>query len=54
MSRRIIAIAALVLAIGVVALDLTASPPNPYSAPSLIAFGSGQASSGGFCGALPD
>ncbi|MFX0541111.1 hypothetical protein ACEWPM_005190 [Roseovarius sp. S4756] len=54
MSRRIIALAALVLVGGVIALDLGASPPNPYSAPPLIAFGSGQASSGGFCGALPD
>jgi hypothetical protein len=54
MSRRIIALAALALAIGVAALDMTASPPNPYAAPSLIAYGSGQAASGGFCGALPD
>jgi len=54
MSRRIVAIAALGLAVIVVALDMAASPPNPYAAPSLIAFGSGQAQSGGFCGALPN
>ncbi|MFD0857812.1 hypothetical protein [Roseovarius aquimarinus] len=54
MSRRIVALAALGLAFGVVALDLAASPPNPYAAPPLLALGSGQAPSGGFCGDLPD
>jgi hypothetical protein len=54
MTRRVTALAAMALAFGVVAMDMAASPPNPYAAPSLIAFGSGQAQSGGFCGALPD
>ncbi|WP_281968190.1 hypothetical protein [Roseovarius nanhaiticus] len=54
MSRRIIALAAMAFAVGIVALDMAASPPDPYAAPSLIAYGSGQAQSGGFCGALPD
>lgn len=54
MTRRVTALTAIALALGVVALDMVASPPNPYAAPSLIAFGSGQAPSGGFCGALPD
>ena len=54
MTRRPIAFIALALICGIVAMDLAASPPDPYAAPSLIAFGSGQAQSGGFCGALPD
>ncbi|EAV42022.1 hypothetical protein SIAM614_25422 [Roseibium aggregatum IAM 12614] len=37
-----------------IALDASATPPNPYKAPKLLALGSGTAPSGGFCGALPD
>jgi hypothetical protein len=33
--------------------DLQFTPPNAYAAPPIIALGSGQASAGGFCGALP-
>ncbi|WP_162497333.1 hypothetical protein [Roseovarius dicentrarchi] len=54
MSRRIIAYAALAVILLVIGLDVTASPPNPYTAPSVFALGSGAAPSGGFCGALPD
>ncbi|MEI4472815.1 hypothetical protein [Frigidibacter sp. MR17.24] len=53
MTRRLtagIAIAALAVLVG---LDLAASPPNPWQAPPAFALGSGQAASGGFCGALP-
>ncbi len=54
MSRRIIALTALALVLLVIGLDITASPPNPYTAPSVFALGSGATPSGGFCGALPD
>ena len=37
-----------------IALDASATPPNPYKAPKLLALGSGTTPSGGFCGALPD
>lgn len=53
-TRRLTACAALGL-IAVVALtDLaTSAPLNPFRAPPAIAFGSGQASSGAHCAALP-
>ncbi|HEY9037698.1 MAG TPA: hypothetical protein VIN05_01980 [Roseovarius sp.] len=54
MSRRIVALAAMALILLVIGMDVTASPPNPYTAPSAFALGSGAAPSGGFCGALPD
>ena len=54
MSRRMVAglvLSALAAGIG---LDLAWSePPNPWRAPPLLALGSGQAASGGFCAALP-
>lgn len=54
MSRRIVAglvLSALAAGIG---LDLAWSePPNPWRAPPVLALGSGQAASGGFCAALP-
>jgi len=54
MTRRISALFALTLLVLLVALDYAANPPNPYRVPSIIALGSGAASAGGFCGALPD
>lgn len=36
------------------AFDLSTTPPNPYRAPPVLAFGSGLTASGEFCGALPD
>ena len=53
MTRRGIALLALAGLLALVVLDLRASPPSPYGAPPLLAIGSGQAASGGFCGALP-
>ncbi len=54
MTRRVtmLAIAAMVAAL--IAFDLAASvPPNPFKAPPLFALGSGQASGGAHCAALP-
>lgn len=53
MTRRTISFVALLGVAMLVALDVSATPPNPYAAPSAIALGSGVAASGGFCGALP-
>jgi hypothetical protein len=53
MTRRPIAILAIVGIAALIALDLNASPANPYAAPPAIALGSGVASAGGFCGQLP-
>ncbi|WP_168199136.1 hypothetical protein [Pseudorhodobacter turbinis] len=54
MTRRFTACLAISGLVALVALDVLASPPNPYRAPPMLAFGSGLAASGGFCGALPD
>ncbi|MEP3045596.1 MAG: hypothetical protein ABJL55_06710 [Roseibium sp.] len=54
MTRRIPALAALLGVALLIGFDLSATPPNPYKAPPLLALGSGAAPSGGFCGALPD
>ena len=54
MTRRTTAALAVALMAALVAADLLAVRPNPYQAPPIIALGSGAASSGGFCGALPD
>ncbi|MBE3637329.1 hypothetical protein [Mangrovicoccus algicola] len=54
MTRAVPACLALGLLGVIVALDLAAAPPNPYRAPAAFALGSGTASAGGFCGALPD
>ncbi|WP_165814721.1 hypothetical protein [Labrenzia sp. 011] len=52
---RLVTASIAVLGIAVlVALDASATPPNPYKAPPLLALGSGTAPSGGFCGALPE
>lgn len=54
MTRRFTAALLALGVAGLVAFDLRTAPPNPYHAPAAFAFGSGQAASGGFCGALPD
>ena len=54
MTRRVTAALAMALLAALVALDLLAARPNPYRAPPIVALGSGAASAGGFCGALPD
>lgn len=54
MTRQVTAgIAMLMLAL-LMGADLVASPPNPYRQPAIFALGSGAASEGGFCGALPE
>lgn len=45
-------IAMLLLAM-LIAFDHATADLSPYQAPPAFALGSGQASSGGFCGALP-
>ncbi len=54
MTRRFTATTAIAAILLLIVLDLSAAAPNPYAAPSLMAFGSGVAPSGGFCGAVPD
>lgn len=53
-TRRLTGLAALALIAGVILLDSAVSEPlNPYQAPPMIAFGSGQVSTGAHCAALP-
>lgn len=54
MTRRAISFVAILAVAVLVGFDVLATPPNPYAAPSAIALGSGEAASGGFCGALPN
>ena len=54
MTRRVTATLAVALVAALVAADLLGARPNPYRAPAILALGSGSASAGGFCGALPD
>ncbi len=54
MTRRTTARLGMVLLFMLVIADIIAAPPNPHKQPSIIALGSGAASSGGFCGALPE
>lgn len=54
MTRRFTALLAVAGIAILVGLDVSATPPNPYKAPFVLALGSGAAPSGGFCGALPD
>jgi hypothetical protein len=54
LTRRITGLLALSLILGVILFDLSTAQVNPYRAPPIIALGSGVASVGGFCGALPD
>lgn len=54
MTRRITMLAVAAMIGALIAFDLAASaPPNPFKAPPLLALGSGQASSGAHCAALP-
>jgi len=53
-TRRATAATSLILLFVLVAADFVYSRPNPYKQPAIIALGSGSASTGGFCGALPD
>jgi len=53
-TRRATMLAVAIMVGGLIALDLAASvPPNPFKAPPLLALGSGQASGGAHCAALP-
>lgn len=52
-TRRLTVALVCALVAVLLALDLMATPPNPYAAPAIIAFGSGAAPTGGFCGAPP-
>jgi hypothetical protein len=54
MTRRFTALLAFVGLVALINFDLAVSPPNPYHAPPIFAFGSGQLAAGGFCGALPN
>lgn len=54
-TRRSIAMLAVAFVTAVIALDLMQSQtPNPFAAPPVLAFGSGQAAGGAHCSALPD
>ncbi len=54
MTRSVTASLALAFVAALLVFDLVKTPPNPYQAPAILAFGSGSVASGGFCGALPD
>ncbi|WP_226623422.1 hypothetical protein [Alloyangia pacifica] len=54
MTRSFTAALALAFLAALLVFDLATTPPNPYQAPALLAFGSGSIASGGFCGALPN
>lgn len=54
MTRHLTAGLALAVIAAVVLADLAGGAvPNPYRAPAALALGSGQASAGGHCAALP-
>lgn len=54
MSRRAVAGAVLAALGALIAFDLSTSAPlDPFTAPPLLALGSGQATSGAHCTALP-
>jgi len=54
MTRRVTMLAVAALVAALIGFDLAASePPNPFRAPPLLALGSGQASGGAHCAALP-
>jgi len=54
MTRRTTAGIAMAVLVFLVGADLISTPPNPYQQPAVFALGSGAASAGGFCGALPE
>lgn len=54
MTRRLTASACIALVTAIVAMDLaTSAPLDPYRAPPAVALGSGQATGGAHCAALP-
>lgn len=54
MTRRITMTLVAVATLGLIGLDLAASAtPNPFKAPPLLAFGSGQTAGVAHCAALP-
>lgn len=54
MTRHLTAALALAFVAAIVLADLAGGAvPNPYRAPAALALGSGQASAGGHCAALP-
>lgn len=54
MTRRPVAAGVVCLVFALLAFDLaTSAPLNPFKAPPFIALGSGQASSGAHCAAVP-
>jgi len=54
MTRLATMLAVAALVGGIIVFDLAASAaPNPFRAPPLLALGSGQASGGAHCAALP-
>jgi len=54
MTRRVTATTGIVFLFAVIVADFMQFKPNPYQQPAIIALGSGAASAGGFCGALPE
>lgn len=55
MTRRVVVLALFLVAAAGLALDLAASaPPNPYTAPPLLAWGSGEPAGGAHCSALTE
>lgn len=53
-TRRLTGFAALAFLGGLLILDQAVSEPlNPYQAPPIVAYGSGLASTGAHCSALP-
>lgn len=54
MTRRTTMLIVALLVAGLITFDLSVSAtPNPWRAPPLLALGSGQASGGAHCAALP-
>ena len=54
MTRQKLATSGILLLLVLAASDYFRYPPNPYQQPAIFALGSGAASAGGFCGALPE
>lgn len=54
MTRGTSATAGMTLLLALIITDFVLSRPDPYQQPAIFALGSGAASAGGFCGALPD
>lgn len=54
MIRAHVTVAMLALLVGFIAFDaITADPLNPYTAPPMLALGSGLAATGAHCAASP-